>query len=86
MIDTLITAIRMANLISTLRRQASTQIHESPSGQRDRSMGEWHFVLLPLNTHATNRDVKISPPIMGPSITFVSTTVSKQQSHLQQRQ
>jgi hypothetical protein len=28
---------------------------------------------------ATNRDAKISPPIMGSSITVVSTTVSKQQ-------
>ena len=30
----------MANLISSLRKQASTQIHESPGGQRDEKRGE----------------------------------------------
>ena len=36
--------------------------------------------------YATNRDGKISSLVMGSSIDSVSTTVSKQKSHFQQRQ
>jgi hypothetical protein len=36
--------------------------------------------------YAPNRDGKISSLVMGSSLTSVSTMVSKQQSHFQQRQ
>ena len=53
-IDTLITAVRKANLISSLRRQASKRTRERQSGRRDSHYGECIFVLLPELPYATS--------------------------------
>ena len=76
-IDTLIKAIRNGELDQQFSEASKHANPRNPSGQGDWSMGSGFAAPLK-PPQATKR--------AGTSITFVSTMVSKQKSHFQQRQ
>jgi hypothetical protein len=76
-IDTLIKAIRNGELDQQFSEASKHANPRNPSGQDDWSMGSGFAAPLK-PPQATKR--------AGTSITFVSTMVSKQKSHFQQRQ